>query len=162
MREVLSRVIVPVPIEVAWEVFLDFESWGMRKKIYDKLDWLNGRPWQQHSRARLRQLWPDPQIVLIRVLQSHPPDLLSALYHANGVTSTKNVRFRAMDAHTTEVQIQTECLGESLDSATASADVTLKKIYDLTLEDYSMECRTRSLRLPHHDSSSAGQHGKLA
>ncbi len=143
MQEIVSSVLVPVPIDFAWDVFMDFESWGMRRNIYDRLEWLNGAPWQQHSRARLHQIWPYEQNVLIRVMQSHKPDLLSSLYHANGLTSTKHVRFRSMDANTTEVKIETELLGEALDPEVAIVDEMLRKVYEQTLADYAAECRSR-------------------
>jgi hypothetical protein len=148
MREVLSSIIVPVPIEVAWDVYLDFESWGLRSKFYDRLEWLNGKPWHQHSRARLLQLWPSPQTVLLRVLQVHRPNLLSALYHANGLTSTKTVRLHARAVDSTEVQIQTECLGESLDQAIIQADVVLHRLYEQSLKDFAVECLSRDVRSP--------------
>ena len=148
MREVLSSIIVPVPIEVAWEVYLDFESWGLRSNFYQRIEWLSGRPWHQHSRARLHQLWPTEQTVLLRVLQVHRPDLLSALYHANGLTSTKTVRLHSRDLDSTEVQIQTECLGESLDPAITKADVILRKLYEQSLKDFAAECLARMSRAP--------------
>jgi hypothetical protein len=148
MREVLSSIIVPVPIEVAWDVYLDFESWGLRSKFYDRLEWLTGKPWHQHSRARLHQLWPSPQTVLLRVLQVHRPNLLSALYHANGLTSTKTVRLHARAIDSTEVQIQTECLGESLDQAIIQADVVLHTLYEQALKDFAFECLSRNARSP--------------
>jgi hypothetical protein len=148
MREVLSSIIVPVPIEVAWEVYLDFNSWGLRSNFYESIEWLNGKPWQQHSRARLQQLWPTPQSVLIRILQSHRPDLLSALYHANGLTSTKTVRFHSRDRESTEVKIQTECIGESLDQAIIDADIVLRELYDRSLKDFAAECLARIGRAP--------------
>lgn len=148
MREVLSSVVVPVSIDVAWDTYLDFESWGLRGGFYDRIEWLSGKPWQQHSRARLHQLWPTPQIVLVRVLQSHRPDLLSGIYHANGLTSTKSVRFHSRDQQSTEVKIQTECLGEALDQAVISADVVLRKMYEQSLKDFAAECIARSSRHP--------------
>jgi hypothetical protein len=148
MREVLCSIIVPVPIEVAWEVYLDFESWGLRSNFYDRLEWLNGKPWHQHSRARLHQLWPTPQTVLLRILQVQRPNLLSALYHANGLTSTKTVRLHARATDSTEVQIQTECLGESLDQAIIHADVILRKLYEQALKDFAAECLCRVGRAP--------------
>lgn len=148
MREILSSIIVPVPIDVAWEVYLDFNSWGLHGKYYESIDWISGKPWQQHSRARLHQLWPTSQKVLVRILQSHRPDLLSALYHANGLTSTKTVRFHSRDRESTEVKIQTECIGESLDQAIIDADVVLRELYDQQLKDFAAECMARSGRTP--------------
>ncbi len=84
----------------------------------------------------------------MRILQNHPPQLLSALYHAGGLTSTKNVRFHQMDEHTTEVQVQTECLGEALDPAIAEADRVLRQVYELTLADYAEECARRMAQMP--------------
>jgi hypothetical protein len=155
MREVLSSIIVPVPVEVAWTVYLDFDSWALRGKFYDHIEWLNGKPWHQHSRARLHQLWPAPQTVLIRILQVHRPNLLSALYHANGVTSNKVVRFHSRDKDSTEVQIQTECLGESLDQAVIQADVILRQMYEEQLKDFASECMIRIGRAPESDRPKA-------
>ena len=143
MREVLSSIIVPVSIDVAWEVYVDFESWGLRSKFYDRIEWLSGKPWHPHSRAKLHQLWPTEQVVLLRVLQVHRPDLLSALYHASGLTSTKTVRFHSRDHNSTEVQIQTECLGEALDPAILHADLVLRKLYEQSLKDFAAECLAR-------------------
>src|SRR3569833_650434 len=148
MREVLTSIIVPVPVEVAWDIYLDFNSWGLRSNYYESIEWLSGKPWQQHSRARLQQLWPTPQSVLIRILQSHRPVLLSALYHANGLTSTKVVRFHSRDRESTEVKIQTECIGESLDQAIIDADVILRELYDRSLKDFADECAVRCGRTP--------------
>jgi hypothetical protein len=155
MREVLCSIIVPVPIEVAWEVYLDFESWGLRSNLYARLEWLSGRPWHQHSRARLHQLWPAPQTVLLRILQVQRPNLLSALYHANGLTSTKSVRLHARAADSTEVQIQTECLGESLDQAIIQADVVLRQIYEKSLQDFANECLSRTGCAPKTDTQNS-------
>ncbi len=163
MQEIVSAIVVPVPIEFAWDVFLDFESWGMRRKIYDRLEWLNGLPWQQHSRARLHQIWPYEQTVLIRVMQSHRPDLLSSLYHANGLTSTKNVRFHALDLKTTEVKIETELLGEALDPEVAIVDDMLRKVYEQTLADYAAECCARVGLCPRKESAdNTNQQGRSA
>jgi hypothetical protein len=163
MREVLSSIIVPVPIDVAWTVYLDFESWALHGKLYDHIEWTNGKPWHQHSRARLHQLWPSPQTVLVRVLQVHKPDLLSALYHANGLTSNKVVRFHSRDKDSTEVQIQTECLGENLDQAVVQADVVLRQMYEEQLKDFAAECMTRTGRAPEADrTKSSGQREKSA
>jgi hypothetical protein len=162
MREVLSSIIVPVPVEVAWEVYLDFDSWGLRSNFYERIEWLTGKPWQQHSRARLHQLWPTPQTVLLRILQAQRPYLLSALYHANGLTSTKSVRFHARALDSTEVQIQTECLGESLDPVIAEADVVLRKLYEQALKDFADECLTRAARTPKTDSLGSGKRERLA
>ncbi len=151
MREILSSIIVPVPIDVAWTAYLDFESWALRSKLYDRIEWLSGKPWHQHSRARLHQLWPSPQTVLIRVLQVHRPDLISALYHANGLTSNKSVRFHSRDKDSTEVQIQTECLGENLDQAVVEADVILRQMYEVQLKDFAAECLLRTGRAPEAD-----------
>jgi hypothetical protein len=161
MREILSSVVVPVSTEVAWEVYLDFDSWGLRSGFYERIEWLSGKPWHQHSRARLHQLWPTPQVVLVRVLQAHRPDLLSALYHANGLTSTKSVRFHSRDDDSTEVQIQTECLGEALNPAVIEADVILHKLYEQSLRDFAAECLTRIGRNPHAENI-LDQHGKTA
>lgn len=163
MQEIVSAIVVPVPIELAWDVFMDFESWGMRRKIYDQLEWLQGLPWQQHSRARLRQLWPYEQNVLIRVMQSHKPDLLSSLYHANGLTSTKNVRFHALDERTTEIRIETELLGEAIEPEVAIVDDMLRKVYEQTLADYAAECRLRFTQGPRSETpENPNHHGKSA
>ncbi len=140
-------------MDVAWDIFLDFESWGMRRKIYERIEWISGAPWAQNSRARLHQLWPVKQTVLIRVMQSHKPDLLTALYHAGGLTSTKHVRLRMIDTRMTEVKIETEILGESLDPELELVDEMLRLVYEQTLADFADECRARYGQLPERAQS---------
>ncbi len=124
---------------------------------------LDGEPWRQHSRARLHQLWPCEQNVLIRVVQVIAPELLTSLYHANGLTSTKHVRLRLLDASHTEVRIETEVLGEALDPQVKVVDEVLRRIYDTTLQDYANECRVRDGQIPRSQlAETPDQRGKSA
>jgi len=105
-------VVVPVPIEAAFQAFLDLERL-LHRGIYDEASWTEGTPWQVGSRLRYVLVQPIQGTVTAVVTSINPPRSISLLNHGLGITAEQHVYFSPDPKGGTRVRVTMDLIGES-------------------------------------------------
>jgi hypothetical protein len=105
-------VTVPVPIDAAFQAFLDLERL-LHRGIYEDASWVEGAPWQVGSRVRYVISRPVPATISGVVTSISAPRAVSLLNHALGITTEQNVSFGPDLNGGTRVRMTMDLIGQS-------------------------------------------------
>jgi hypothetical protein len=112
-------VVVPVPVEVAFQAFLDLERL-LNRGVYDEASWTEGIPWQVGSRIRYVIVKPVQATVTAVVTAIHPPHSISLLNHGLGVTAEQNVYFNPNIKGGTIIRVSMDLIGKAFELSDSS------------------------------------------
>lgn len=105
-------VTVPVPVDRAFQAFLDLERL-LNRGIYEDASWIEGAPWKVGSRLRYVMSQPVRATVSAVVMSISPPRAVSLLNHALGITTEQNVSFGPDLKGGTRVRMTMDLIGDS-------------------------------------------------
>jgi hypothetical protein len=105
-------VTVPVPVDTAFQAFLNLERL-LNRGIYDEASWVEGAPWQVGSRVRYVISKPVRATVSGVVVSISPPRAVGLLNHALGITTEQHVSFGPDLKGGTRVRMTMDLIGES-------------------------------------------------
>ena len=105
-------VTVPVPVDAAFQAFLDLERL-LHRGIYDEASWVEGAPWQVGSRVRYVISQPVRATISGVVISISAPRAVSLLNHALGITTEQHVSFGPDLKGGTRVRMTMDLIGES-------------------------------------------------
>lgn len=105
-------VTVPVPVDTAFQAFLDLERL-LHRGIYEEAAWVEGGPWQVGSRVRYVISQPVRATVSGVVTSISPPRAVSLLNHALGITTEQHVSFGPDLKGGTRVRMTMNMIGKS-------------------------------------------------
>ena len=105
-------VTVPVPVDAAFQAFLNLERL-LNRGIYDEASWVEGAPWHVGSRVRYVISQPVHATVSGVVVSISPPRAVSLLNHALGITTEQHVSFGPDLKCGTRVSMTMDLIGES-------------------------------------------------
>ena len=105
-------VTVPVPVDTAFQAFLNLERL-LHRGIFDEASWVEGAPWQVGSRLRYVIAQPVRATVSGVVVSISPPRAIGLLNHALGITTEQHVSFGPDLKGGTRVRMTMDLIGES-------------------------------------------------
>src|ERR1700722_2235926 len=112
-------VVVPVPVEVAFQAFLDLERL-LNRGVYDEASSNEGIPGEVGSRIRYVIVKPVQATVTAVVTAIHPPHSISLLNHGLGVTAEQNVYFNPNIKGGTIIRVSMDLIGKAFELSDSS------------------------------------------
>jgi hypothetical protein len=135
-------VTVQVPVDAAFQVFLDLERL-LHRGIYDEASWVEGAPWQVGSRVRYVISRPVPATISGVVTSISPPRAVSLLNHALGITTEQNVSFTPDLKGGTRVRMTMDLIGKSPELSDKAVVDAVTFVTRDALDSMAALCRRR-------------------
>jgi hypothetical protein len=136
-------VTVPVPVDVAFQAFQDFERL-LHRGIYDEALWVEGAPWQVGSRLRYVIVQPVRTTISAVVTSISPPRAMSLLNHGLGITVEEHVYFGPDLKGGTRVRLTMDFVGKSSELSESAVHEAVTFIIKDALDTMAVLCRRRA------------------
>ena len=136
-------VTVPVPVDAAFQAFLDLERL-LHRGIYDEASWVEGAPWQVASRLRYVLAKPIQCTISAVVSSISPPRAISLLNHGLGVTAEQNVSFGPDLKGGTRVRMTVDLIGTSSELSESTFHEAVTFVVKDALDTMAVLCQRRA------------------
>jgi hypothetical protein len=136
-------VTVPVPVDAAFQAFLDLERL-LHRGIYDEASWVEGAPWQVASRLRYVLAKPIQCTISAVVSSISPPRAISLLNHGLGVTAEQNVSFGPDLKGGTRVRMTVDLIGTSSELSESTFHEAVTFVVKDALDTMAALCQRRA------------------
>ena len=106
-------VVTSAPLELCWQVYIDWKNWPRFHSGYGHLEWTKGEPWQRGSRLSIEMIFPIPLHVEHIITAFVPGEHIAWLDHAALITIEQWVNFKHAPEGGTRIDTWADLVGPS-------------------------------------------------